>query len=193
QISGAVTTSGTQTYTDAVELTGNATLNGTDIALNGAVSGAFDLTINGSGVTTLDGGVDIANLTTDAVGSTSLSGTIQTSGTQTYDDAVLLLGDTVLIGSGLSTNGVAGAGNDLTLTISGVAMIDGSFTNIADLTSNGAGTTELSGSVTTTGFQLYSNNAVLTDATALTGTDVSFDGTLSGDEDLTVDVSGVAS
>src|SRR5690606_25451890 len=116
----------------------------------------------------------------------------QTSGTQTYDDAVLLLGDTVLIGSALSTSGVDGAGNDLTLTISGVAMIDGSFTNIDDLTSNGAGTTELSGNVTTTGFQLYTNNAVLTDAAALAGTDVTFAGTLSGAEDLTVSVSGVA-
>src|SRR3546814_8607809 len=61
-------------------------------ATNGALGA---LTVNSTGLTTF-GNVAAASLVTNAGGSTQLGGTITTSGTQTYNDAVTLSSDAVL-------------------------------------------------------------------------------------------------
>ncbi|MGN6706805.1 MAG: two-partner secretion domain-containing protein, partial [Rhodanobacter sp.] len=97
---GDVTTSAAQTYNTALVLGGDRVLSGSDITFASTVDGAHALSVVGSGVTTFAGAVGsstaLTNLTTDAGGSTQLGGTITTSGTQTYNDAVTLGSDAVL-------------------------------------------------------------------------------------------------
>src|SRR5205823_10492131 len=96
------------------------TLTGTasgPITLASTVNGAQALTVNTAGVTTFGGAVGgttaLASLTTDAAGSTDLNGgAVTTTGSQTYNDQVLLGADTTLtstdretVGEGKRVNG----------------------------------------------------------------------------------------
>ena len=98
-----VTTSGNQTYTDAVTLDASAnstTLTGVDISFASTVRSTADgeesLTVTGSGTTTFGGAVGdnsqrLANLTSNGGGITAINGgSVTTTGNQTYTDAVTL-------------------------------------------------------------------------------------------------------
>src|SRR5207245_730290 len=83
RIDGGVTTSGAQTYNDALTLNGNTTLTSTaagNISLTKTVDGtlSFALTVNTAGTTTLGGAVGattaLGSLATDAGGMTNVSG-----------------------------------------------------------------------------------------------------------------------
>ena len=100
---GSVNTSGDQTYNDAVTLnaTGNVTtLTGVNVTfastLRSTTDGEDALIVNASGLTTFNGAVGdnsqrLASLTTDAAGTTAINGgSVNTSGDQTYNDAVTL-------------------------------------------------------------------------------------------------------
>src|SRR5204862_245500 len=130
-----VSSSGTQTYSGNVTIgasAGTASLSTTDsgVLFGGtttlfshltvsagtgpitfiAVDGGFALVANSSGITTFGGAVGasaaLTSLTTDAGGTTDLNGgTVQTTGTQTYNDAVLLDSATTLNSSGLGSAG----------------------------------------------------------------------------------------
>src|SRR5205085_1718079 len=95
---GAVTTSGAQNYGDLLTLGANTVLTGASGSFAGVDGGGlYDLTLTLGGTTAIDGsfwGID--DLTSNGGGDTSLSGTIVTTGTQTYDDAVNLTGATEL-------------------------------------------------------------------------------------------------
>src|SRR6185295_3635952 len=105
---GSVETTGTQTYHDAVTLGANATLTSTgagNITFDTTVDGAFSLTVNTAGATTFGGAVGasaaLASLTTDAGGTTRINGgSAQTTGTQTYHDAVTLGANATLTSTG---------------------------------------------------------------------------------------------
>ncbi|MGB6261428.1 MAG: filamentous hemagglutinin N-terminal domain-containing protein, partial [Rhodanobacter sp.] len=105
---GNVTTSGAQTYNTALVLGGDRVLSGSDITFASTVDGAHALSVVDSGTTTFAGAVGTSNaltsLTTDSGGSTKLGGTITTSGTQTYNDAVTLGSDTVLTTTNSAVN-----------------------------------------------------------------------------------------
>ena len=95
----SITTTGAQTFNDAVTLGADTTLTGVGITLGSTVKssgGNRSITINDSGVTTLSGAIGgtgaagsdgerLASLTTDAGGSTSINGgSLRTAGAQTY-------------------------------------------------------------------------------------------------------------
>ena len=154
------------------------------------------MTVNSAGVTTFAGlvgnGTALTSITTDAAGSTTISAaSITTTGNQTYNDPVTLTVDTVLTGAVPSFAGVTGGNHDLTLSFTGLTSIDNTFTGINDLTSNNTGTTDLTGAITTTGFQLYTDNVTLSGDTTLSGTDLTFSGTVDNGVNLVLNGSGV--
>src|SRR5205814_4661503 len=100
---GNVTTSGNQTYNDAVLLTADAVLNGENVTLASTLDGAHNLAVNSGGVTTFNGAVGhttaLTSLTTDAPGSTDINGDRKSvvEG-KTENHAVRLTADAVLNG-----------------------------------------------------------------------------------------------
>ncbi len=171
QLTGALTTTGSQTYNDAVTLTGDTTLSATgDVSFIGAVNGARMLAVNTSGVTTFGAAVGnstpLTGLTTDAVGSTRLADNVTTTnGPVSFGDAVLLTGDSIIsTGSGAVTfSGTVNGARALTVNSTGLTTLSGAVgvvTPLSSLTTNAGGTTVIDGgAVTTTGSQTY-NNAV---------------------------------
>ncbi|MBD2440968.1 CHAT domain-containing protein [Nostoc sp. FACHB-110] len=145
QLNGDVTTTGNQTYNDAVtlannphlsanEITFNSTVNGdTDLSLNvsnitfnqavGSITSLKDLTVNSAGVTQFRD-VHAASLNTDVGGTTKLNGNVTTTGNQTYNDAVILANSPHLSGKEITfDNTVDGDGNtDLNLNASNITF-----------------------------------------------------------------------
>ncbi|QCN98175.1 filamentous hemagglutinin N-terminal domain-containing protein (plasmid) [Azospirillum argentinense] len=231
----SVTTSGAQTYNDAVTLDGayqtgtvftaakavtlggDSRITGTegivlastldggraltltsgsgDVLLGGAVGGSSRLgalTINGGGTTTIADTVKAASLATDATGITILNGgSVDTTGAQSYADAVTLGADTVLTGTQVALSGgidAAEAGRQ-SLTIAGNAALAGTLGTrqaLAALTVGGE--TLLTGATAvTSGAQTYGGAVRLAGApSALAGTGVTFAGALDGGQALTV-------
>src|SRR5262249_12313336 len=114
---GNVTTTNNQSYDDAVVLTANTTLNGSNITFNSTVNSdsantARSLTVNssGNGTTEFEGAVGgtaaLASLTTNADGLTAFvnAGNVTTTGNQTYFDAIIAVTDTTFSGSNITFN-----------------------------------------------------------------------------------------
>src|SRR5262249_48044071 len=100
---GSVTTTGNQSYGDAVTLdaaSNSTTLTGVDISfaatLRSTTNGQEALTVSGSGTTTFGGAVGdnsqrLASLTSNAGGTTAINGgAVTTTRNQTYNDSVTL-------------------------------------------------------------------------------------------------------
>ena len=153
---GSITSTGSQSFDNAVTLGNNTVLTGSDITLAGTVNGVSSLTVNGSGVTTfgaaVGGTAPLASLTTDAAGSTVVSGGgIATSGNQNYHDQVTVSGT----GTTLSTfdsnvrfyQGVT-LNEDLTVTTGvGNVTFSGSVDGANDLAVHNSGQTTFSAAV----------------------------------------------
>ncbi|MCA1661494.1 MAG: hypothetical protein LC648_04790, partial [Novosphingobium sp.] len=169
---GLVRTIGGQTYSDAVMLGAatvlNSTGNGT-IDFAGTLDGAQTLAVNTGGLTLFRGpvgaGTALTSLTTDAPGTTTIhGGTVNTTGAQTYNDAVTLSADTTLnagtdiafaaaldsldggqsltanAGGAASFNGVTGGAQpleSLTVTATSALVANATVTNAAQITSIG--------------------------------------------------------
>jgi len=203
-IGGNITTTGVQTYNDAVVLTGNAVLTGTTPTLASTVAGGgFDLTLNFSGTTTVNGAnfTGIRNLATGNGGTTQLTGAITTSGTQTYNDAVTLTGATTLASSGngaIAFNGTVNGAQTLAVNTTGATTFAGAVggtTALTSLTTNAGGTTSIGGNVTTTGAQTYNDAVILTGGGtrtfASTGNNaLAFNSTVDGGSDLIANTTG---
>jgi hypothetical protein len=108
---GSVTTTGTQTYGEAITLGANTTLDAgsADVTLNSSIDGTYGLTVNTTGTTALNGAVGgsvaLTSLTTNAGGVVLVNTpTIHTSGAQTYNDIVSLLVGSTLTGSTVTFN-----------------------------------------------------------------------------------------
>jgi hypothetical protein len=181
RLTGAITTSGTQSYGDAVTLTGSTTLASTGnqaIAFGGTVDGARTLAVNTAGDTTFSGVVGgatpLTGLTTDAGGTTSIGANISTSNAPvSLRDAVTLAGpSTISSGTGAVTFGSTLDGaNALMVNSTGATTFSaavGGATPLASLTTNAGGTTAIDGgSVTTGGAQSYNDATTLGGATTL--------------------------
>ncbi|NBR07360.1 MAG: hypothetical protein EBT92_16570, partial [Planctomycetes bacterium] len=201
ETAGDITTSGGNiTFNDALTLAGNIILTGTTPTFTGGVTGAgHDLTLNFSGTTTIGAKfAGIKNLATNSGGTTSLSGTITTTGTQTYSDAVTLTADTtlnsgandILFGSTLNGAFNLNVNSSTVTTFSGV--VGGIGTALTSLITNSGGTTAINGgAITTTGAQTYSDAVTLGANTILTGSTPTFTGGVTGaGHDLTLNFSG---
>ena len=97
----------------------------------------------------------LTSLTTDAAGSTRLGGNVNTTGAQTYNDAVALGGDATLASTGSGAIGFGSTVNGahkLTVNTSGLTTFGGAVgaTNaLTSLTTDVGGGTSLGGNVTT--------------------------------------------
>src|SRR4029453_16285937 len=182
---GTVKTSGSQTYNDKVVLSADTTLTSTasgNVTFGNTVDGTQSLTVNTAGTTAFLGAVGSASpltsVTTDAAGTTDLNGgTVKTSGSQTYNDKVVLSADTTLTStaSGNVTFGNTVDGTQsLTVNTAGVTAFLGAVGSASPLTSvttDAAGTTDLNGgTVKTSGSQTYNDKVVLSADTILSAT-----------------------
>jgi hypothetical protein len=131
----SVTTSGNQSYSDAVTLGAAATLTSSgagNIAFGGTLNGAQALAVNTAGTTTFGGAVGgvtpLASIATDAGGATAINAaTVTTTGAQIYGDAVTLAGATTFVTAGapLSLGStLAGPGGAANVVASGANTLD---------------------------------------------------------------------
>lgn len=149
-IDGSVTTGGAQAYNDAVTLGANTALtSGPNGAINfgSTVDGAYSLVVNSGGRITFGGAVGgttaLTSLATTAAGSTALYGNVTTLGAQTYNSAVTLGADTMLVNSngGISLAATVDGAHALTVNSGGslsFAGAVGSNTALSSLTTNSA-------------------------------------------------------
>ncbi|MEA3367127.1 MAG: filamentous hemagglutinin N-terminal domain-containing protein, partial [Planctomycetota bacterium] len=174
---GVVTTTGNQTYNDAVELGANTTLTGTDVSFLGtldadATGNDRTLLVNASGVTTFGNGAADAvggtgrleTLTTDAAGRTEIGTT-----TMNLDGASVTFNDPVLLTADLTID-EAGPG-DVTFA-STVDSADGANYTLT-VNTPGGGNTIFGGAVGSDALVALSQDdglgAVATDALGTTG------------------------
>ena len=194
-VSANISSSGQQTFNDAVTVDGTLDFTASQVEFNSTLQGADgtgdNLTISGI----LDLNAAATNLTSlDVEGSSDLAANVTTSGTQEYTGASVMSGDaartltgsTVLFGTTVD----GGAQN---LTIDGILNLNGALTNTTNFEVTGAST--LAGDVTTTGTQLYTGAVTLSGAartlTATNSSAVTFSSTIDGTQDLTVATGGL--
>ena len=169
ELNGSITTAGFQIYNKPVELLGDTSLSGNaGTFAAGVVGNTNSLALNFSSTTALDGSFSsLTNLSSE--GDVMLNGTITTLGSQTYNGTVALVGDTSLAGTSSSlAGGVAGNTKSLSLNFSQATAIDGTFSNLTNLSSEGNVT--LNGTIATIGSQTYNGTASLDGDTSLAGT-----------------------
>lgn len=193
------------TLNGATTLAGNNVLStGSGSAtFNGTINGAGALTVNSQGTTTFNGAVGgitaLSALTTDTGGTTVLNGgTVNTTGSQSYGDALTLGANTTVTSSGsgnISFGSTVNGAHSLTVNTAGVTSFTGAVggsTALASLTTDSAGTNVLGGNVTTTGNQSYGGASTLAgDATSTAGS-ISFGGALTLNGTGTRTISGTA-
>jgi hypothetical protein len=157
-----VTATGALAANRGIALAGVGTINATagTTTINGTLNGGFALTLGGSGSISLAGVVGgttpLASITANSSGLT-LATNITTTGSQTFNNAVLLGGNTTLTGVGVSfanTVNSDGTNRSLTVTDSGTTTFSGAVgagSALSSLTVNGGGTTTINGAVSTNG------------------------------------------
>jgi CHAT domain-containing protein len=231
QLNGNVNTAGKQTYGDAVVIANNPILTGTEIAFGNTVNGNSNLTVNsGTGNINFSGAignsnplnnltanstgntvfnaVSAASLTTDANGKTQLNANVNTTGNQTYTDAVTIANNPILTGTEIAFGNTVNGNSNLTVN-SGTGNINfsgaiGSITPLNNLIANNTGTTvfnavsanslttdiggktQLNANVNTTGNQTYADAVTIANNPILTGKGINFNSTLDGNSNLTV-------
>ena len=172
-------------------LSTNLTAGGVNATFNGNVNADSSDIVLDFNTTAIDGSKwsNLGELTVnaDAGGTIGLNGTITSSGSQTYNGAVQLDGDTTLIG-GFALNlpqGVSGNSKNLVLDfINQPTTLAGNFTGINDLTSKGD--VLISGEIRTSGNQSYDAGVTLDGDTLLDGNSLSLNGVNGGDNDLII-------
>jgi len=154
---GSIISTGTQTYQGAVSLGADTTLTASDLTFNGTVDGSYNLALISSGTTALLGVVGdttpLASLTTDAAGTTIITGgSITSTGDQNYGDALILGANTTLNANNVTfaatVDSTSGNNYDLVVNTSsnGVTTFRGnvgSTDRLASITTNADGQTEL--------------------------------------------------
>ncbi|NJS09464.1 MAG: CHAT domain-containing protein [Microcoleus sp. CSU_2_2] len=181
-----------------------------NIAFSGAIGGSTsvgNLTANSTG-STLFNGVSAASLITNAGGTTQFNRNVNTIGQQTYGDAVVIANNPILTGTEIAFGNTVNGNSNLTVN-AGTGNITfngaiGNSTPLNNLTANSTGTTvfnavsagslttdaggktQLNANVNTTGNQTYRDAAIIANNPILTGSNITFNSTLDGDSNLTV-------
>jgi hypothetical protein len=188
----AITTTGPQTYHNAVSLGSASTLSTTNSAVTfgSTLDGANALTVNaGTGATVFDGAVGavtpLASLTV-AGPSRINAGSITTTGLQDYQQAVTLVSDSTLT-SGSNVTFANTLDGNVNLKVAGNAVFDGVVGGTTELASLEVTGTSLinTGAINAVG-QAYDGAANLGIDTTLTGSLVTFGSTLDGGHALKV-------
>ncbi|MEO8021355.1 filamentous hemagglutinin N-terminal domain-containing protein [Polaromonas sp.] len=148
-IGANITTSGAQNLGDAVTLTADVVLassGGGALNLGSTVNGAQALTLNTTGATTLGGVVGgttaLTSLTTNAGGTTSLGGSVTTTGLQSFGDNVTATGPVTVASTGggnISFLGTLGAGVTITTTGTIIRPVVPTPTPVVPVSANLAG------------------------------------------------------
>jgi hypothetical protein len=195
QINAAtVTTSDAQTYNDPITLLSNTVLssNGAatlgNISFNNTLTGDKTLTVNTAGTTLFDKAVSIGQLTTDLAGFVQINApTVATTGTQTYNDPMTLLSNTVLSSSGaaalgnISFNNTLSGDKTLTVNTAGTTLFDKAV-SIGQLTSDAPGAVQINApTVATTGTQTYNDDVLVQSDSVISGSTLTLNKTLFGD------------
>jgi mucin-19 len=181
----------TQTYEGAVTLIGNTTI-GAHTTFDSTIDGAYGLTVSGSA--TLDGAVgsltQLQSLT--VTGATTIDTTsVSTVNGQSYG-ATTLTASPALSGSNIAFNSTLDGAQSLTVYDTGQALFGGAVGGSTPLTaltlSSGAGNAVLSGSVTTSGSQSYSQPVALDAPLTLSapGSTIDFADALGSSDTLTL-------
>ncbi|MFG1495163.1 filamentous hemagglutinin N-terminal domain-containing protein, partial [Saccharospirillum sp. HFRX-1] len=191
-----ITTTGAQSFSGAVTLAEDVTLNTTNdnitfsSTIDSEASEDNTLTLNaGNGTVTLSdtvGGSADGELgaldASQATGSIIIGGDVTTSGTQSYAGAVTLDGDRTFTGTNIQFgSSVAGNGDDDdSLDINGNLDLDGAVSGVTTL--DVSGTSNLADDVTTSGKQTYTGAVTLSDDVNLNADDdaIMFGSTISG-------------
>ncbi|MFI5379653.1 MAG: hypothetical protein ACHRHE_10175, partial [Tepidisphaerales bacterium] len=199
----AVTTAGFQSYGNPVTLSQNTVLTGTALTLGAVTGGGFNLTLTGSGLTTLGGPfTTVNNLTVNGSGTTTIATPVlTTAGFQTYGNAVTLAADASLVGTSVTFNGTVNGAFALAIgnagTATGAVFGNGAGAFVGN---TGAGLTSLhvfgttalnagntgSATVRTTGTQTYDGAVALNDNTTLVASQAGFNGPVTGSKSLLV-------
>ena len=199
-LNATVVTSGNQNYSGTVTLVGATTLvaNGGEFSRE-IIGNGQDLTLNIANTITIEDGSGVNNLTSR--GETILTGTINTTGNQTYQSNVTIEGDVTIDAGGdisfsseVFGNQNESAGNpDLIINTQADTTFGGTVSNLASLTTDAGGSTIAKADITTTGNQTYNDEFVLNTSLTLTGGDASFHAGIDGDgNDLTLNFTGNA-
>jgi len=188
---GSIATIGTQTYNSPLILGSNTVLTSAvgNVLFSTTIDGGFGLSIDAQGDVTLDGAAGgtapLSNLDVQSGGTTNIdTGSITTTGTQTYNGAVALGANVVMTGSNLTFSGsIAMASNDLTLNVSGSGTtVNGAINGSGALTKQGNGTASLNGANTYTGATSVNAGRLLINGSLVAGSAVTVagGGTLGG-------------
>lgn len=203
---GQISTTGTQTYNDAVTLASDTTLNASNITFNNAVNSTGanrSLTLNATGTSTFNAAVGnilaLSSLTTNAGGSTAINGgQINTTGAQVYNDAVTLGANAVLASTSNDAitffNTINGA-YGLTVNTTGTTFfgnVVGGTTPLASLTTNAGGLTQIVTDITTTGDQMYGDAVEMYwgGNRSLVGNNITFNNQLAFDYHFSTNMTG---
>jgi len=127
----------------------------------------FGTWLAGSGADSFTG-ANISGSLSDSGGATTLSGSITSTGSQTYNGAVTLAGNTTSSGSALTFNSTVDGGFSLTANSGGATTFMGAIggtTALASITTDAGGTTSLGGNVTTTGAMSFQDSTTATGIT----------------------------
>ncbi|MBD2137995.1 CHAT domain-containing protein [Anabaena sp. FACHB-1237] len=192
QLTGNITTTGSQTYNDVVTVANNPSLSGNTIAFNETVDGNSNLTVNaGSGTLTFTKNVGsstpLTNLTASG-NSIDIKENISTSAVQTYNSPVTIFKNpSTFTGNGIIFNHTL-TGNNLDFTAN-TGSSNLTFSNIVTLGSlitNGTGNTEIKANINTANSQNYNTNVTVVNNPSLSGNGIFLNGTVDGNSNLTV-------
>ena len=176
------------TFGDDVTIDTTTTIHGLDsgdVLFQERVNGPEGLTVETAGLTNFGGAVGddtaLAHIVTDAPGLTRINGPVaNTTGDQTYNDTVILDGDTAMTAANATFNSTvdsqSGENNDLTVNADNTHFASnvGSNEALGSLITDGQGTTTLNGDVTSHGDRVqFGDDLVL-------GTDVNITNTGAG-------------
>jgi len=188
-------TTGSQAYNSAGVLGADAALTSTNsgISFNSTVSGDYVLTVNAHATTVFGGSVSVANLATDPAGTTQIGGsTMTTTGSQTYNDAVVLGADVAFASSSgdVSFNSTVNGTYSMTVNAVGTTTFHGAMGGVNALDSLAvAGAAQIYSNIVTIGSQAY-NSAVVLGAdvtlTTVSFSDILFNSTVNGAHALTI-------
>ncbi|MFM6106181.1 MAG: beta strand repeat-containing protein, partial [Sphaerospermopsis kisseleviana] len=209
-LNGSITTTGSQTYNDNVTIANNPTLTGNGITFNELVNGNSNLTLSaGTGNLTFEknvGSTTALNTLTASGNNINIKGNVNTTGLQTYNNAVTLFNNSTFTGNGIIFNNTltgtgldftanAGAGNltfanNVTLRdiiANSTATTTFNTVTATSLLTNAGGTTSLNGNITTTGSQTYNDNVTIANNPTLAGNEITFNELVDGNSNLTLD------
>jgi parallel beta-helix repeat protein len=195
KLAGTIATTNTNASFGTASLTADTVVSAGsgDVAFSGTLDGGFALTVNATGTTTFGNTVGatnaLASLTTDTGGTTAIDGgSVKTSGTQTFNDAVRLGAATTLTGTTITTNGtvvggVVNVSGPHGLTVKGDAVFgdaaDDTLTWLGPLVVEGTTTINTS-LISAAPVQQYKGQVTLGTGTKLVGQLVQFDGSIVG-------------